>query len=113
MIEYKLEIKSNHLVNAPDAIRELASRVVMKTAHDIEAHAKIIVPVDTGNLKNSIAVEPVNDLDYIVNVGAEYGIYVELGTRFMAAQPFLGPSVTANEIPFSAAMSEVFNTDNW
>jgi len=49
--------------------------------------------VDTGNLKNSIQTNRVSQREYRVNVGAEYGIYLELGTSRMAARPFLTPAV--------------------
>ena len=49
--------------------------------------------VDTGNLKNSIVAESGdNDLTWVVNIGANYGIDLEYGTRHMAARPFVLPS---------------------
>lgn len=60
-----------------------------------EGYAKRACPVDTGNLRNSIAhaVESAEDAVY-VGTNVEYAPYVELGTRRMAAQPFLRPAAT-------------------
>lgn len=63
----------------------------------IEAKAAENVPVDTGNLKNSIQSMPItSNSDNIsggVYVGANYAAFVEFGTRYMPAQPFFYPEV--------------------
>lgn len=70
-----------------------APEVVKTVAFDVQAHARMIVPVLTGNLKSSIQVEQIDALTWRINVWAEYGIYVELGTTKMPARPYLVPSV--------------------
>ena len=74
--------------------RRALKAVLGKIAADITEHARGAAPVDTGFLKNSINFE-VSDQMAIVFVGAEYGIYVELGTVRMGARPYLGPAVEA------------------
>lgn len=70
-----------------------ASRVVRKALFDIEAWAKVVVPVDTGTLKNSIGVEvDPDELGGVVGPTAHYGGYVEFGTSKMAAQPYMNPA---------------------
>ena len=50
------------------------------------------VPVDTGALKGSITMELENSgFTSKVYPTKEYAIYVEYGTRFMDAQPFMRP----------------------
>ena len=68
---------------------DLAEKILKKTAYDTEALAKVYAPVDTGNLMNSIAAEPVRKLTWRVTANADYAIYVEMGTRRMTARPFL------------------------
>lgn len=96
------------------------SEMVRTAALKIEQQAKIAAPVDTGFLRNSIYTvtnresgrpaadastqsihkganlgpEPTagDDLTAIVAVGAEYGVYVELGTTRSPAQPYLLPA---------------------
>lgn len=66
---------------------------VRKTLFDIEQDAKATAPVDTGNLRNSISTEvEYGGMGGEVGPTAEYGIYVELGTSRMGAQPYLGPA---------------------
>ena len=59
------------------------------------AYMRSIVPVDTGFLRSSTFVEILRrGVQTVVVVGASagYAIFVELGTRFMEAQPFIRPT---------------------
>jgi HK97 gp10 family phage protein len=69
----------------------LASVAVRKTALDIEADAKTLAPVDTGNLRNSIGSD-IQELSAEVGPTASYSAYLEYGTSKMSAQPFMGPA---------------------
>lgn len=61
-------------------------------AADVKASAKQLVPVQTGHLRNSIYSKI---SEWVAEVGAEaaYAMFVELGTRYMRARPFLFPAV--------------------
>lgn len=72
-------------------IEPMAKLIVAKTGHDLVAVAQTIVPVDTGNLKNSIGVD-VNGLEFEAGPTADYGWYVEGGTSRMHAEPYMGPA---------------------
>lgn len=84
-----------------------ASAVVQKTAMDLEARAKQIVPVDTGLLKSSIQHQRVDDLTAQVDVFAEYAGYVEFGTSRQRAQPYLIPAAESVRPGFEAAMTQI------
>lgn len=67
--------------------------------------AKQLCPVDTGRLRASIGFDvvadqrgPVGRVGSGIGVGGgdpvEYAAYVEFGTRFAAAQPYLRPALT-------------------
>jgi HK97 gp10 family phage protein len=60
--------------------------------------AKSLCPVDTGRLRDSITWQMgmVMGLPAArIGTDVEYAPYVELGTRYMAAQPFLRPALAA------------------
>lgn len=84
-----------------------ADMIVAKAAHDIEAQAKVRAPVDTGTLRNSIQATRVGTAYWRVVVGVDYGVHVEWGTRFMAAQPFLRPAINIVQPTFLEAMRRV------
>jgi HK97 gp10 family phage protein len=68
-------------------------QVLASLAYQVEVEAKMRTPVDTGALKSSLNSSKINEHTYHVSDGVEYGIYQELGTSRMAAQPFLVPAV--------------------
>ena len=57
-----------------------------------EGYAKMLCPVDTGNLRNSITHDADQTTAYI-GTNVEYAAYVELGTSKSKAQPYLQPAV--------------------
>jgi hypothetical protein len=91
------------------------SKIIRKSAFDIQARAMVLAPIKTGFLRSSIYVSMKDDSSYgqnlvgngkllepverpgeitkaIVAVGAEYGVYIEMGSRFQPARPFLMPA---------------------
>jgi Bacteriophage HK97-gp10, putative tail-component len=123
----------NHFPLIASRIRPACKRVVRETAKDIQDMAVINAPVDTGWLVSSIYVAttsgvkysgakftgtgyqllskemfppemPDDELTAIVGVGATYGIYVEMGTRFMGAQPYFYPAVEWARANFMRAL---------
>lgn len=62
------------------------------TGREMERQARIYVPVRRGLLRGSIYSRVVGE---VLHFGAakSYAGYVERGTRFMWARPFLGPAV--------------------
>lgn len=97
-----------------------ASNIIKDTALDVEAEAKIHVPRDpqrppqdptqpvTGNLRNSIQAIKKQALLWWVQVGADYGIYQELGTSRIPARPYLVPAVEKLRASFAKRWGELF-----
>lgn len=66
-----------------------------RLCEDIATDARRLAPVLTGDLRNSIDVLGVSNGVGRVGAGdasVDYAAYVELGTRKMAAQPYLKPA---------------------
>lgn len=104
----EIKVVSNRLPELRKKAPELAKRIVSKTAFDIEAHAKTIVPVDTGLLRMSIFTRFHHD-GFVAEVGpsTHYAIYVEYGTKHMAARPYLRPAVDKVRPGFESAIKTV------
>lgn len=88
-----------------------AAAVTRKTAADITRDAKTLAPVDTGNLRASIGSTIRGDgrmgvVRAEIGPTASYGIYVEMGTSRMAAQPFLRPATDRNLPGWRAALEQ-------
>lgn len=85
---------------------ERARLAVAKVALDVEATAKTLAPVDTGNLKNSISSE-IDGLTAEVSASTSYSDYVEYGTSRMAAQPYMGPAFDEHAPNLEKALGQI------
>ena len=74
------------------AMQNQVRRFLISWAADVKASAMRNVPVRTGHLRSSIYATV---KDWVAQIGAEatYAIFVELGTRYMRAQPYLWPAI--------------------
>lgn len=107
-----LRALSADLTAAGRQVGTRARAVIRKAAYDIERDAKALAPVDTGNLKNSIGHSDLRigtSGQLVAEIGptANYGIFLELGTSRMPAQPFMGPAADRNTPSFEAAMQQL------
>ena len=76
------------------ALQSQVHTYLVSWAADVEALARKLVPVRTGYLQSKIyAVVK----DWLASVGAEasYAYFVEAGTRYMTARPYLFPAIQA------------------
>lgn len=130
-----ITIDKNDLPKIAARLEPRISQVVRKVAFDIEAKAKMLAPVDTGNLKGGIQTTT-DGMSAEVTAHADYAAYVEYGTkphkitakdggflRFMvggqwvqvkevnhpgtAAQPFMTPAAEEMRPVFIAAVTQV------
>ena len=93
---------------AGDAQMKSAKRIVLKNGAELQARAQRNAPVDTGNLKRSIGLEiKDNGLTAESAAAAEYAPYVEYGTRFRKAQPFMGPAFNVQKERFKSDMDKL------
>lgn len=100
------------LTSAGRQVGTKARDVIRKTAYDIEASAKALAPVDTGNLKSSIShtdarIGTTGALAIEIGPTANYGIFLEVGTSRMPAQPFMGPAADRHAPSFEQAMAQL------
>lgn len=109
------EIDTGRLNQILNSLQENRREAVGVTAFAIQRKAQPKTRFDTGALRNSIYVrmgrratplpplegdpprvelpQPEDDDTAHIGPSVEYGIWQELGTEIMAAQPFLGPAV--------------------
>lgn len=81
---------------------------VRRNGAEMQQKAQRLVPVDTGNLKRSITLSVVDGgLTAEVETTANYATFVEYGTRFMGAQPYMRPSFDQQEPTFNEDMERL------
>ena len=83
-------------------------RQVRKHGGQLQEKAMRNAPVDTGFLKQHINLD-IGDggMSSEVEPTAEYAPYVELGTRFMEAQPYLKPAFDEQKEKFKKDMKKL------
>lgn len=121
----------NHLDDAIALLIQAVNQGCEHAADDIMAAAQANCPVESGYLQSTIYVttpdsdtygqgvgsapgdsyllpEEAHDTDEsVVGVGANYGAFVELGTRYMAPEPFLGPAAETVGAGFESSFDGV------
>lgn len=85
-----------------------AQGILSDSSQDIAEQAQQNAPVDTGALRDSIEAEQSASLEWLVHDGVDYGIYQELGTSRMQAQPFVVPAVEGYRTKFSHVWGPLF-----
>lgn len=87
---------------------DAAKRVVKQNGAELQVKAQRSAPVDTGTLKRSIGLEIMDGgLTAKSAAEAEYAQYVELGTRYMEAQPYMKPAFNAQKEQFKRDMDKL------
>lgn len=88
-VRTKIDPRLKELANVSERVVDII-RVVTE---DAKQCAKDNVRVDTGALRDSITaqVDP-QQIVGVLDVGEDYADYVEFGTRFMEAKPFIRPA---------------------
>lgn len=84
----------------PDLAGDLADAIVVD--------AQFRVPKQTWALHDSIAARKTGHGTWEVKVGKHYGVYVEYGTRHMAAQPYFRPAIDAQMKAFKRNFRNIF-----
>ena len=110
----KLQVKLKKNVQMSDV-----KRVVRKNGSELQKKAQKKAPVGTpqstgipgyvgGTLKRSIGLDITDGgMTAEVEPTAEYAAYVEYGTRYMNAQPYMRPSYTAQKEKFKSDLKKL------
>lgn len=107
---FQIKIVYNNLPKIAARLPEAVSEIVRKTAKDVEAGAKVVVPVDTGTLKRSIKTDMVSRTQAIVSANTDYAVYVEYGHEKrnhkgrVEERPFMRPAAEKAKPGFLAAL---------
>ena len=87
---------------------EDVKKVVGHNGAEMQAKAQRNAPIDTGNLRRSVGLEiRDNGLTAESEATAEYAGYVEYGTRYMKAQPYMRPAFEEQKTKFKNDMKKL------
>lgn len=99
---------AEYLGKYKDTVIEGTRKAVKQYGSLLQMRAMYGAPVDTGTLKRSVSLK-IEDkgLTAVITPTAHYAPYVEYGTRFMRAQPFLVPAFNMVVPNYKMAMNKV------
>lgn len=125
-------LQFNHWAKLGAALKPECQRVIHETAKEWQSDARAMAPIDTGFMQENIYVSdmegsdygtgtiqppgdsyllpeetPGSDMEAVVGCAANYSEYVELGTRFMPAQPFFYPAADMAQAFFDMELAKV------
>lgn len=99
--ELTMKLKSN--ANMKDV-----KQIVKQNTAEMTQGAQRKAPVDTGNLRRSITMDLSDGgLTGKVKPTADYAPYLEYGTRFQSAQPFMRPAFNKQKVQFKSDMDKL------
>jgi HK97 gp10 family phage protein len=91
-------IYESKIAGFTERLKQAEHKLLHAIGQAVAGQAVLLAPVDTGNLANSIdyrTEETPQQAVVTIGTPVEYGIYQELGTYKMAAQPYLTPAINA------------------
>ena len=95
--------------NGAELQSKMQRKATFRGHYEWKAGKGLVFVKPSGTTKRSISLE-LRDGDMTAAVGpsTEYSPYLEYGTRFMAAQPFVGPAFNEQKIIFKNDLQKLF-----
>lgn len=91
-----------------DDVKKVVKHNGSQLHRKMQTNADFVKGYQTGTTKRSIGLE-ISDGGFTASVGpeTEYSPYLEYGTRYMEAQPFVKPSLDEQEKKFKSDMQKL------
>ena len=88
-------------------MKEDTLRILEMIGENAVQNARTYVPYDTGHLHDSIYWDR-NDRAVTLHAGEEYAAYVECGTIYQAAQPYLRPAIENHQEEYKELAESIY-----
>jgi phage gpG-like protein len=97
-----------------DALEKAEAKALEIVGGKAESYAKMLCPVDTGRLRNSITHKQYDENTEVVGSNVEYAPYVELGHhttggRFVSPKEFLRPAAENHTAEYKQIIETVLS----
>ena len=108
MVKFDMDVKVDVKLNpAWKQVEEALRKATQIAARNIETGAKRDVPVDTGDTRNSIAANETGNLEWTVGPTTFYAPFLEFGTVYMIARPFMNTNAEKERPRFVEAVRQI------
>ena len=105
-IRLTVSVRKNRIPQVINEMTTNAAQAVSETIAEAGQRAKALARVDTGEMRGSVR-GTVDGLKGVLETDVEHSIYNEYGTRFLSAQPFMGPAMEAVRGRFHRRMEKI------
>jgi HK97 gp10 family phage protein len=102
-MQVRIVIKMNKFPACPGAVAKGCQIAFQQLGPQLLSTMQGKTPVDTGALRGS-ETATVGDKQLTLHAGTDHAVYVEFGTRKMAAQPYMRPTVEGGAGQVASAM---------
>ena len=100
-----LEIRENNAAQVEAAIDQAIAKALTMIGQQAEGYAKLMCPVDTGRLRNSITNQIyLQENAVYIGTTVEYAPYVEFGTSRRSPHPYLKPAASEHGDEYRAIL---------
>lgn len=102
-----ITVKVDNTNIAKEAYAAAIDKGLEMIGQQCETYAALLCPVDTGRLQGSIThALSIEGEVHVMNVSAntEYAAYVELGTLYMPARPYMRPAAERHKKEYGAML---------
>lgn len=106
MLEAEIR-RVKHVKNYPAVFGKVQDTFLHTAAGVVEGDAKLLAPVKSGRLRDSITAR-VDGEQAIIGTNVEYAPYMEYGTKFTKARSYLRPSLDRNKEKLLGLFAQIF-----
>ncbi|MGE0541213.1 MAG: HK97-gp10 family putative phage morphogenesis protein [Dehalococcoidia bacterium] len=104
-VQVRIVVKKNDLPGAPGKLAKAIGEAFQQLAPELLSTMQEATPVDTGELRGSENASA-GAKELRLTAGTDHGKFVEFGTRKMAAQPFMRPTVEGASGAVASAITD-------
>lgn len=104
-----IKVNYNHIPDITVKLGSNSTKITESYVTMIRDSAKTIVPVDTGELRDSIQILKIGDKKWSIVATADHALPVELGTVNTPAQPYMQPAAAMHREAFFDSMKKVLD----
>lgn len=106
MLKVNWTVKENRFPIQPSKLKRALNPIIAASGRRVLADAQRRSPVDTG-LNRASGRLNISGIGYTVGFDTPYSLYLERGTRKMAARPYLEPAMTAESPVLEASLRAI------
>lgn len=92
---------------SPEAAEQAIKFIAIEMARNAQLNIRNVGAIDTGFMVNTTRARRLDRFLWSVGTAAFYGLFIEFGTRFTSARPWLTPAMRVAQQRMGAALGKM------